>query len=146
MAKKREAKVYVLLVQFIIIIYLLEFFTTTLADGLSQEFEWEQVSRILLSILAVLNNALIWILSTHPLDSKSSNPFNDPLITVPKVPITIGNIVTFMFHSCFFFNFLARPRYLFFLSHSLSFIRWSTRTAKSIILQILFFFYLVDYY
>ena len=46
--------------------------------------------------------------------SKSSSPFNNPLITVPKEPITIGIIVTFMFHS--FFNTLARSRYLSFCS------------------------------
>ena len=34
-----------------------------------------QVSSTLLSILADLNNAVIWIVSTHSLMSKSSNPF-----------------------------------------------------------------------
>ena len=57
-----------------------------------------QVSGTLLSILAVLNNALVWIVSTHPPTSKSSSPFNSPLVTVPKAPITIGIIVT-MFYS-----------------------------------------------
>ena len=36
---------------------------------------------------------------SRPLISMSSNPFNNPLMTVPKAPITIGIIVTFMFHS-----------------------------------------------
>ena len=40
-----------------------------------------------------------------------------------------------MFHS--FFNSLARLRYLFFFSHSFSFILWSAGTVKSTILQIL---------
>ena len=71
-----------------------------------------QVSRTRLSILAVLSNAVVWIVSTRPLTSKSSRPFNNPLVTVPNAPITIGTIVTFMFHS--FFNFLARSRYLSF--------------------------------
>ena len=65
-----------------------------------------QVSRILLSILAVFNNGVVWMVTT----SKSSRPFNNPLVTVPEVPITIGIIVTFMFHC--FFNSLARSRYL----------------------------------
>ena len=97
-----------------------------------------QVSRTLLSILAVLNNAVVWMVSTRPPTSKSSRPFYNPLVTVPKAPITIGTITT---HS--FFNSLARSRYLSFFSHSFSFILWSAGTAKSTILQILFF---VDYY
>ena len=97
-----------------------------------------QVSRTLLSILAVFNNAVVWMVSTRPPTSKSSRPFNNPLVTVPKVPITISIIVTFMFHS-FFFNSLARSRYLSLFSHSFSFILWSAGTAKSTILQIFFF-------
>ena len=34
-----------------------------------------QVSRTLLSILAALNNPEVWVVSAHPLISKSSNPF-----------------------------------------------------------------------
>ena len=61
-----------------------------------------QVSRTLLSSLAFLNNVVVWMVSTRPPTSKSSNPFSNPLVTVPNAPITIGIIVTFMFHS--FFN------------------------------------------
>ena len=100
-----------------------------------------QVSRTLLNILAVLNNAVIWIVSTRPPTSKSSRPFNNPLVIVPKAPIAIGTIITFMFHS--FFNSLARSRYLSFFSHSFSFILWSAGTAKSTILQILFFLLII---
>ena len=85
-----------------------------------------QVSRTLLSILAVLNNAVIWMVSTRP----------STLVTVPKEPITIGIIVTFMFHC--FFNCLARSRYLSFFSHVFRFILWSVGTTKPTILQILF--------
>ena len=63
------------------------------------------VSRTLLSILAILSNAVIWIVSTRPPTNKSSRPLNNPLVIVPKAPITIDTIVTFMFHS--FFNSLA---------------------------------------
>ena len=35
------------------------YFTSALADGLLQEFEWQQVSRTLLSILVNLNNAVV---------------------------------------------------------------------------------------
>ena len=95
-----------------------------------------QVSRTRLSILAVLSNAIVWIVSTRPPTSKSYRSFNNPLVTVPNAPIPIGTIVTFMFHS--FFNSLARSRYLFFFSLSFRFILWSAGTAKSTILQILF--------
>ena len=125
----------------IIIIYSLEFshqrklmvFHWRLNDSKSS-----QVSRILLSIMAVFNNAVVWMVSTRLPTSKSSRPFDNPLFTVPKAPVTIGIIVTFMFHS--FFNSLARSRYLSLFSHSFSFILWSTGTAKSTILPILFFF------
>ena len=107
-----------------------------------------QVSRTLLSILTVFNNAVVWMVSTRPPTSKSSSPFNNPLLTVPKAPITIGIVFTFMFHS--FFNSLARSRYLSLFSHSISFILWSAGISKSTILQIFLFFFfvvvVVDYY
>ena len=62
-----------------------------------------QVSRTLLSILAVLNNAVVCMVSTRPPTSKSSSPFSNPLVTVPNAPITIGIIVTCMFLSIFQF-------------------------------------------
>ena len=101
-----------------------------------------QVSRTLLSILAVLSNAVVWMVSARPPTFKSSSPFNNPLVTVPKAPITNGIIVTFMFHS-FFFNSLARSRYLSFFSNSFSSILWSAGRAKSTILQVLFFCWLL---
>ena len=120
--------------------------------------ESPQVSRTPLSILADLNqehqlqlaypslscstvffnsNAIIWMVSTRPLISKSSSPYINPLVTVPKAPITIGITVTFMFHS--FFSSLARSRYLSPFSLSFSFIQYSTETPKFTIRQILFF-------
>ena len=110
------------------------FFYWSLSDYKSPQVSWT-----LLSILAVLNNAVIWMVSTRPPTSKSSSPFSNPLVTVPNAPITIGIIVTCMFHSLF--NSLARPRYLSFFSHSFSFILWSAGTAKSIVLQVLSFFF-----
>ena len=100
-----------------------------------------QVSRTLLSILAVFNNAVVWMVSTRLPTSKSSSPFNNPFVTLPKAPIPIGIIVTFMFHS--FFNSLARSRYLSLFSHSFSFILWSAETANLTILQIFFLFFLL---
>ena len=114
-------------------------------------FQWRlsdskspQVFRTLLSILAVLNNVVVWMVSTRPPTSKSSSSFRNPLVTVLNAPITIGIIVTFMFHS--FFNSLARSKYLSLFSHSFSFNLWSAGTVKSTILQFLSFFFFVDYY
>ena len=109
-------------------------FHGSLSDSKSPQVSWT-----LLSILAVFNDAVVW---TCPPTFKCSSSFNNPSVTVPKAPITIGTIVTFMLHS--FFKTLARSRYLPFLSHSFSFILWSAGTAKSTTLQIPFFF--VDYY
>ena len=99
-----------------------------------------QASRTLLSILAVLNNVAVWVVSTRPPTSKSSSPFSNPLVTVTNAPITIGIIITCIFHN--FSNPLVRSRYLSFFSHSFSFILWSAGTANSTILQILFFCWL----
>ena len=57
-----------------------------------------QFFRILLSILADLSNAVIWIVSTSPLISKSFSPFINPSLTVPRAPLTIGIIVTLIFN------------------------------------------------
>ena len=104
-----------------------------------------QVSRTPLSILTVLNNAVVWMVSTLPPTSKSSSPFNNPIVTVPKAPITIGIIVTFMFHS--FFNSLARSWVLSIFSHFFSFILWSAGTAKStILLLLLLLFYSLRFF
>ena len=105
------------------------------------DYKSPQVSRNLLSIQAVLKNVVVWMVSTRPPTSKSSSSFSNPFVTVPKAPITIGIIVSFMFHS--FFNSLARSRYLSFFSHSFSFILWSAGTAKFTILQVLFFLLII---
>ena len=57
-----------------------------------------QVSRAQLSFLAVLNNVVVWKVSTRPLTSNSFSPFSNPFVTVPNAPITIGIIFTCMFH------------------------------------------------
>ena len=53
------------------------------------------------------------MVSTRPPTSKSSSPFNNHLVTVPKARITIVTIVTFMFHS--FFPFPSKVEVLIFL-------------------------------
>ena len=92
----------------------------------------------LFSVLWPISLTVVWMVSIRFPTSKSSNPFNSPLVSVPNAPITIGIIVSFMFYS--FFNSLARLRYVSFFSISFSFILWSAGTAKSTILQFFFLF------
>ena len=72
-----------------------------------------QVCRAPRSILANLDNSELWIVSTRPVISKSSSPCNNPLVTVPRAPITIGNTFTFMFH--IFFQFPSKKEILILL-------------------------------
>ena len=87
-----------------------------------------QVSRTLLSILTDLNNVIVWMVSIRTLISKSFNPFNNPSVTVPRAPITIGIIVTFMLHSTF--QFPSKVEVLIRLLFPFDFTLWSTGTAK----------------
>ena len=80
--------------------------------GRFSDIKSSQVSRTLLSILADLNNAVVWMVSSCPVISKSSSICNNTLVTVPSALITIGITVTSMYHS--FFNSLARSKYLSF--------------------------------
>ena len=100
-----------------------------------------QISRTLLSILTNLNNDVVWTVSTHPVIFKSAYPCTNPLMTVPRAPITIGITVNFMFHS--FFNFLVSSGYLSLFSHSFNFTLWSTGTTKFTILQVLSFLLII---
>ena len=69
-----------------------------------------QVSRARHRILAVLSNAVIWIVFTRPPTSKSSRPFNNPLVIVPEALISIGTIV--YFHVPQFFQFSSKVEVL----------------------------------
>ena len=67
-------------------------FQWRLRDG-----KFPQVSRTLLSVLADVNNVVAgWMVSTHPLVFKPSSLGINPLVTIPRTPITIGISVTFM--------------------------------------------------
>ena len=101
-----------------------------------------QVYRTIFNFLAVLNNAVVWMVSTRPLTFKSSSPFNNPLATVPKAPITIGIIVTFMSHS--FFNSLVKVEVLTLLFTFFQFYSVVSRNSKVDNLANSFFFF--DYY
>ena len=100
-----------------------------------------QVSRALLSILAVHNSVVIWMVSTHLPISKSSSPFSNPFATVPKAPITIGIIVTCMFHS--FFQFHSKVEVLMLLLPFFQFYSLVSRDSKvyNFSISLLFFFF-----
>ena len=70
-----------------------------------------QVYRTLLSILADLNNAVVW---------QSSSPSISPLVSVLRVPITIGITIIFMFH-CFISSLQGPGTYLSFYFLSILF-------------------------
>ena len=70
-----------------------------------------QLSRTLLSIQAIFNNALVWIFSTRPPTFKSSSAFSNPLDIVSKQPIPISIIVIFTFHHVFLFPLQGRRTY-----------------------------------
>ena len=95
------------------------------------------VSRTLLSILADHNNAVVWIVSTRSLISKSFSPCINSLVIVKSAPIMNGKIFTFRFHV--FFYSLARARYLPFFSLSSNFTLWSAGTAKTTNEQVFLF-------
>ena len=62
-----------------------------------------QVSRTLLSILADLNSAVVWMVSSRLLISKSSSPRTSLLVNVRSVPITI-DITSLSCSTVFRFN------------------------------------------
>ena len=91
-------------------------------------FHWSnskstQVSRTLLSILAYLNNAVVWMVSAHSQISNSSSPLHKPLWTIPCASVTI--VITFKFMFFGFLGSLARSKYLFCFSFSLILTLWS---------------------
>ena len=78
--------------------------------------EFPQVFITLLSILADLNNAVVWMISARPLIQLflTPPPATKPLGIVPSAPTTIDVTVKFMFHS--FFRSLANFNDLFLFS------------------------------
>ena len=120
-------------------------------------FEWSlsdskspQVSRALLSILADLSNAEVWMVPIHPIISKSSSLFINSSLTVPRAPIRIGIIVTFMFH--IFFQFSSKVEVFIFLFAFLQFYSVVSQDSKvhnsssSLFFYFLFiFFFFSDY-
>ena len=87
--------------------------------------------------MADLSNAIVRLVSTRPLISKSSSLFTISLVTVPKAPVTISIATTFMFQN---FPITKQGRgtnpSVCFLSNLLG---DQPGQAKSIIRQILYF-------
>ena len=127
----------------VVIMLLLESFSHQLT---LMVFHWSlsdstfpQASRTLLSILADLGNTVVWMVSICPLTSKSSSPCNNALVTVPRVPITGGIIVTFIFQ---FFQFPSTVEVLILLFSFFQF--YSVISRNSIVhhsANSLFFFF-----
>ena len=72
----------------------LEFFTSVLADGFSLESEWQQVSSGLQN--SSQDSGRSQIVSTRPPNSKSSWPFNNPLVTVPYYYYYYYSLIIFL--------------------------------------------------
>ena len=71
-----------------------------------------KVSRALVSILADLNNAVVWIISILPLILRPSSLSSNPFWTVWRVPRIIAITVTMKFH---FLSSLSRSKYSLFV-------------------------------
>ena len=99
------------------------------------------VFRTLLGILADLDNAVFWMVSTRVLISNSSSPGTNPLVTVSNAPITGDITVTFMFHS--FFSYQATSRHSSLFSPSFNFPPWSAGMTKFTIWQVIWFLLIV---
>ena len=63
-----------------------------------------------------------------PFTSKSCSPFSNPLVTIPRALITIGIIITFMFHS--FFQFPSKVEVLIILFTFFQFYSEVSRYSK----------------
>ena len=68
------------------------------------------------------------MVSTRPPTSWSSSSFSNPLVSVPNAPITIGVIVTFMFH--YFFQFPSKVEVLILLFTFFQFHSVVSRNSK----------------
>ena len=94
--------------QFIIFMFFLHFWDFHISVSLCffpwglRDWKSAQVSRTLLSILADLNNVVVWMLSTRFLISKSFSPIINSFWDCTEHTITIIISVTFIFPSLFF--------------------------------------------
>ena len=90
-----------------------------------------QVSRTLLSILADLNNAVVWMVFARPLISKSASPCTNPLITVQRAPITIGTPPLLSYSTVFSIPYQSPDIYLSFtFIQFYPVVRWDSKISK----------------
>ena len=95
-----------------------------------------QVSWILLSIPADLNKAVVWMVFTCPLISKSFSPCINPLVTVLRVPV--GITVATLFYS--FFQFPSKVQVLIHLFDFFSFYSVVSRSVRNTVFFYFLFF------
>ena len=113
--------------------------------GLRLKFEEQQATRTLLSISADLDNTLVWMVSAHPLISKSLNQFFGDYTECTNYNWYHRHLHVFF---VFFFCPPLRSWYLSIFSLSFKF----ANTTKSNIQQVLFFllffffFFFFDYH
>ena len=88
--------------------------------------------------------AVVWLISTSPLFSKTFSPFTNPLWIVRNAPVTIGITVTFMFYS--FPKFLARSWYFSLFAFFFFFLLYSLPGRCKHTSQQALVFFLVDYH
>ena len=103
-----------------------------------------QVSRTLLSILADLNHAAVWMVSTC-LISKTFSLFTYPFGIVSSASSTISTTVTFIFHSFFLVLLQGLGTYLsfYFLLFSLCSLPGRQSLLFSRFLSFFYFFFLL---
>ena len=110
----------------IVIFIIYKFFTLVLMVVFHWSLKYSKSFRTILSILADLNSAVVWIVLILPLISSSTSLFSRPFRTVPNVPTRIGTIFTCMFHSLF--SFLAKSKlFIFFIYFYFSMVFWDGR-------------------
>ena len=97
-----------------------------------------QVSKILLRIQVVLNNAIVWMVSILPSISNCSSLLSRLLETVSSALTPIGITIARTFYS--FFNSMARSKYLSIFLLSFMYTLWYTGMAKSRRRPVFFFF------
>ena len=139
------SKVLILLSLLLLVFYSFESFShqrlLTVFHCNVSDSKSSQVSTTLFSILSDLKNVVVWMVSTHPLISNSSCPRINPLLTVPRAPIT--NCVTFIFMFHRFFNSLASSTYLSLFSLSFCFTSSLAGRPKCTIRQVFILLFII---
>ena len=113
--------------------------TASVYDGKSPHVSWT-----LHSILADLNNTVVWMLAISLPISNFSDSISIPFETFPSAPITNSISVTLVFFS--FLRPQARSKYLYVFLPPLIFSLWSGGMAKSTVSRFCFLFSLFFYH